>query len=395
MTLLYSPWEVFDAVSDLGDDIGFHGSQESKLVGKLKCESLDERNIIISPRLLGTEVSCVSEEPSGRDSCGEILLPLISSSKALEELQKHKETDIPNARPFHMKSSLPENSPACEQCVGQNSGPTSLDISKVKQLIPVTQRLFSPAPVEPTKKITFGRQRETPGIPQGLISADHTPQPCKVVCLQKRAAVELVDPRQESSAARGRQRVRSHSADVSADEVRAASRRSASLLPGHVGAQARDSRANRQPGCRPVARHRSPDRGQGPGGRWSGLRYADYWQSLSSGLTHCRTLPSTHLHPWTRGSGESCQGHCSTSRLIIRKSGARDGRGTGGSAGHLTNSNSEAAMPKDMRCQSRRCKPNPEPPETVLQQHRDFTVKHILQVLQGRLAYSTAPRNQI
>ncbi|KAI1891454.1 hypothetical protein AGOR_G00143980 [Albula goreensis] len=74
----YSAWEVSSAV-DHSDEGEFHGIPKGKLVGKKKCESLDERNIVVSPHLLAQmspaieEVGQAPEEHLGRDLPEEVL----------------------------------------------------------------------------------------------------------------------------------------------------------------------------------------------------------------------------------------------------------------------------------------------------------------------------------
>ncbi|XP_035268852.1 uncharacterized protein LOC118225016 [Anguilla anguilla] len=381
MNPLYSAWEVSDEVDDLCDENEFY--QEGTFVSKQKCESLDERNIVVSCHLLAQtasvveELGQVAEEHKGGDLPEKILLPIRSSNKALKE-HKNKQLDISSTQNF-LKPDLS----ACKQCSGPNIHPTSHANSRVKSLIPLAQRVFSAACAEPRKEMAFGKNQEISKQAHHLVSAGSMLWPHKTPGLKTRACGKLLDLCPKSAATRGKQRARSHSGYVSVDEAGPVSLRSASLVLGREGVQARNICASWQKEFE-TTYHRFRDCGSGSGGYSLRLCHADYRQPIYSGVTQGRILPSTHLYLWETVSRGSSQQARSQFRPFMWKS-EGDERGATGPSGHPADSqpDSQAARPKDIRWQSMR-QQNPEPPQTEQWQDQDFTLKHILQVLQCR-----------
>ncbi|KAJ8376105.1 hypothetical protein SKAU_G00066850 [Synaphobranchus kaupii] len=342
MNPLYTAWEVSDEVDDL------------------------------------SEAGQVPEERPGWDLPEKILLPVRSSNKALKE-HKNKQLDMPITRLFHKKSDLSTS----KQFTGPDLHPTSLDNSRVKSLIPLTQRLFSAACAEPRKEIAFGKNQEISKPAHHLVSAGSMLWPHKSPGLKNGASGKLLNLGHKSAVTRGQQRARSHSGNVFGNETGPVCRRSESLVLSCEGVQARHNCANLQKGVG-MTHHRLRDYSWGPEGYCLRLCHTEYWQPVYSGVTQGHALPSTHLYLWARDGRDFSQKASSQFRPFIWKN-EGDERGATGPSGHPADSqpDSQAARPKDIRCQSMR-QQNPEPQQTEQRQDHDFTLKHILQILQCR-----------
>ncbi|KAG9351098.1 hypothetical protein JZ751_024988 [Albula glossodonta] len=143
---------------------------------------------------------------------------------------------------------------------------------------------------------------------------------------------------QEITHTGGRQRARSHSADVSVDKFSLVSQR---------GVQMQDSHANQQTGLG-ANHHHLPDYIWGPWGRYRCLRHTDYWPPVTSQVTLSRTLPSTHLYLWVRGGGDASQHDCSPSRMFMKRRTMGNEKRTGRPPGHPAAS--QAAKLRSLHC---------------------------------------------
>ncbi|XP_066548681.1 uncharacterized protein LOC136714939 [Amia ocellicauda] len=189
-----SGWQVFDEGDHSIDEIEFHGIQKPKLVGKLKCRSLDENNIVISPHLLTscTEAGSLSEElqttrpffPVIRSSC-----PKTFSTLNSKQLRNTPSTGMVT-NSFHSSSSV-----APKEQSGKTCNNPAFNISQVKRFISLTHSGLSTPFMKRAAQSTISRDFKV--TPHHLLSAaDHTLQQFKMSSPKETSSTEQLDRNQ-------------------------------------------------------------------------------------------------------------------------------------------------------------------------------------------------------